>query len=183
MIEAFNVGWDGNLAEVELIRTRSHDILTAALTNEALVLHVNSHGEADAEDILIHSEDEATKYSLLDLGEHLQQGTWPIAAPALFVDACSSGTKRFQRAIRDCIAAPTVLIGGRATVTWQHSTIWSAAFYGALLRRKGRGVAHVDRILEAAGRASDAYELVTDERTPYRVELLEPTRAARKAFS
>lgn len=182
MIEAFNVGWDGSLAEVELIRTRSQDIMTAALASEALVLHVNSHGEADAEDIVIHSDDGATEYSLLDLGEYLQEEAWPIAAPALFLDACSSGTKRFQRAIRDCIAEPTVLIGGRVSVTWQHTTIWSAAFYGALLRKKGRGVARVDRILEAAGRANDAYELVTDERTPYRVELLKPTSEARKAL-
>lgn len=183
MIEAFNVGWDGSLAEVELIRTRSQDVLTAALTGEALVLHVNSHGEADAEDIVIHSEDETTKYSLLDLGYYLQEEAWPIAAPAVFLDACSSGTKRFQRAIRECIAEPTVLIGGRASVTWQHTTIWSAAFYGALLRKKGRGVTPVDRITEAARRADEAYRLVTDERSPYNVKLLQPTRAARRAFA
>ncbi|MEO1061334.1 MAG: hypothetical protein AAFZ07_07930 [Actinomycetota bacterium] len=181
MIQALTVGWDG-LAEVELVRTRSEDVFTAALKSEALVVHVSSHGESDAADIVIYSDDDITEFSLLDLGERLQSERLPLAAPGLVLDACGSGTKRFQQAIRHCIGQPTVLIGGRGSVTWQHSTIWSAAFYGSLLRRKGRGVAKVERVVEAARRADEAYELVTDDRSPYKAVVLEPSRAARRAF-
>ncbi len=168
------------IAEVELVRSRDVDVIDFALIAEALVIHVNAHGDNsdDYSGLLLHSDDEDTEYEItsgwLDWN--------PIVASALVIDACKSSTGRTRRQMRDAIAKPMAYVGTTRSIGWHDSAVWSSAFYGALLRRKGAGLDPADRVVEAAERANRAFKEITDRKSPFRCDLLIPSAKALKAF-
>ncbi len=181
LVQSFHVGTE-NGAEVEVVRSRSLAIIDAALTCQASLVHITGHGRFEDGDATLSTED-GDDYSLSELAGELQAESTPIATSALLIDACSSASTGFQRRLRDCIAKPTLLIGSSRSLDWSQSTVWTAAFYSAFLRGKGKGWEPIDWADDALRRANEAYSAVTDRPSPYRSVTLTPTRAASSAFA
>jgi len=74
-------------------------------------------------------------------------------------------------------------IGTSTQVGWYEGTVYGAAFYGALLQRRGRGRTPLDQGLDAADKASQAFTMITGNKCPYRAALLEPSRTAKSAMA
>lgn len=173
------------MAEVEWVRTRSLDVVDHALTSRALVIHVNAHGDSssDYESIALFSEDEGTEYDFSDLGGWLQDEIgYPICSAGLVIDACRSSTGRVRQEVRKCITNPIAYVGTTREVGWHDGVVWNSGFYGALLRRKGAGIDRVERVVDAADRASRAFTVITGRKSPYRCDVLTPTQRTVKAF-
>jgi hypothetical protein len=169
-------------AHVDFVSSDEPGVLTAALTTQASVLHLASH-------VLGRGFDEPAFYGragdlpVSRVVHWLTDAGRGITAPCLFVDGCNGGTARFVRALRDCLAEPSLLIASRRMVSEGESTIFSACFYGALLQRKGRGVAALQRAEAAVLSARGGYESVTGKPSPFRALPISPSRAARRSFN
>ena len=68
--------------------------------------------------------------------------------------AARPGQGAWQKAVRYCLYGDITYIGTSAQIGWHESTVFCSAFYGALLRNKGKG-------LSAAKQAQDAAEHAT----------------------
>ena len=69
---------------------------------------------------------------------------------------------------------------GRPACDGKLSTIFSSAFYAALLRNRGKGATPSEQAREAAERAARAYFEITGRTCPYTVGTLTPSRRAMK---
>lgn len=179
-LDSINAGHDEPVADVNFVRSRDEETIWGALTSPSTVLHVMAHGDHSQEPAFLSSDGESgvTLSSLADA--HSGPGTG-IAAPIVLADGCKTGIGVWQRAVRDCLQGPVAYVGTSAAVGWYEGTVFGAAFYGALLQRRGRGSSALDQGLEAAGKAAEAYRLITGTKCPYRAVPLEPSRRAKAA--
>ena len=167
------------IAEIEAVRSRNFDILDHALTAEALVVHINAHGDSSDpySGLVLSSGDGDTEYEI-----SMEGLEWPIVCDGLILDACRTNTDKVRRQLRHTLIDDLAFIGTTRNVGWHDGVVWSSAFYGALLRRKGAGLDPVKRIVDAADRANRAFKEVTDRKSPYRCDVLEPSARALKTF-
>jgi hypothetical protein len=179
-IRNINVSFDNPVCDIDFVRSRDPWTVAAAFTATCDVMHVMSHA-----DHLItptfYSSDEKTEVSFADLSAWAWDNSGGgIATGTVLADGCKTGTGVWQKAIRDCLEGPITYIGTSAQVGWYESGVFSAAFYSALLRNKGRGKSSQDQAWDAATRAADAYKLLTDRKCPYKAVRLEPSSYARR---
>ncbi|WP_022924589.1 hypothetical protein [Serinicoccus marinus] len=168
------------LAHVEKVSSADTAVLTAALHAEALVLHLASHMNGRGSDApsLVGRDSDVEVSTVAGWLETQGRG---IYAACLYVDGCNGGTQKFT--MRDCLEAPVTYIGARRMVTEPECTLFAANFYGGLLQRKGKGLDPLERTRAAAENARDAYAEIAGKECPFRVETVEPSRRAARAFA
>lgn len=104
-----------------------------------------------------------------------------LPAPSSLTAAGPVRARGKRRCVTVCRARSP--IGTSAQVGWHESTVFCSAFYGALFRRKGKGLSPAEQAEDAAKRAQDAYTLLTDRHCPYRAMTLGPSTRAKKVFA
>ncbi len=188
VLQNINAGFidDGGRAsptvDVDFVRSRHQGTIMSALTAPYAVLHVMSHaGHADGEPYFL-GEDGA-EVGLFNLAEVLRDGGRGLQVGAVLADGCGTGTGVWKRAFSECIQGDVTYIGTRGNIGWYEATVFSSAFYSALLRNRGRGATQPEQALEAADRAARAYTEITAKNCPYVAETLTPSRRALKAFN
>lgn len=181
-IGSLTVGWEDHpAAEVEYVRTRDWWTVAEALRAPAAVIHVMAHGNDLPEDVSFSSHG-GSALALDELAEYFAEGGGGISAAAILADACRTGTGRFKKAIRNCLAEPVAYIGTRRSVDWHESTTYASAFYAAYFRSKGRGTTPQKRALDAAARANSAYRETIGAASAFTAEVLTPSATAQRAF-
>lgn len=178
-LDNINAGYEEPVVDVNYVRSRDEQTIWSGLTTHSTVLHVMAHGTGSDDPAFI-SSDRSTEMTLADLAHnHVESGVG-IAAPIVIADGCRTGTGVWQRALRSCLKGPVAYIGTRTAVGWSEGTIFGAAFYGALLQKRGKGVSAMDQGMEAAARAAKAFTLITASPCPYvAVRLQPPLRGGR----
>ena len=153
------------------------------MTSPCNVLHVMAHGD-HATTPSFTSTDEKTSVPLGELGAWAAQvHKSGIATGAVLADGCRTGIGTWQKAIRDCLQGPLAYIGTSKNIGWHESTVFCSAFYGSLFRNKGQGLTPSKQAVDAATRAIEAYQVLTETACPFKVVTLEPSRVARRAFN
>lgn len=175
------------LAHVELVSTDDTAITTAALHAECQVLHVSSHmqgrgGDPAFQGRRYNSTDDAPVILVSDVAAQLHEAGLGIVAECLYADGCNSGTRRFVRAVSDCLEEPLAYISSRRTVTEAECTLFAANFYAAFLSRRGKGKGRGEHAFESAESAREAYRVTLRRECPFTVQRLEPSREAARAF-
>ncbi len=181
-IQSVNVGYDEPIVDIDFVRSRDPDTVLTAFTASCDVLHVMAHGD-QVTTPTFSSSDDKTHISLEELGEMAADLGRGISAGAILADGCRTGTGAWQKAVRDCLQDDVTYIGTTSLIGWHESTVFFSAFYGALLRNKGKGYSPAQQAEDAAYRACVAYEGLTDNSCPFRVMTLSPSRRARKALA
>jgi hypothetical protein len=181
-IQNINVGYDVPVVDIDFVRSRDPDTVLTAFTASCDVLHVMAHGDQSATPTF-SSSDEKTNISLDDLGERAAEQGRGISASAILADGCKTGTGAWQKAVRDCLQGDVTYIGTTAIIGWHESTVFCSAFYGALLRHKGKGSTPSEQARDAAERAQKAYQTLTSRPCPFKVVTLRPSRRASTAFA
>lgn len=182
ILQNINAGYTEPVVEIDFVRTRDPDTVLTAFTAPCDILHVMAHGDY-AESPTFVSTDERISVSLADLGEYASDRGRGIATGAVLADGCKTGTGSWQKAVRDCLQGDVTYIGTSATIGWHEGTVFCSAFYGAMLRNKGKGLTVAEQARDAAERAIRAYQEITDRQCPYRVMTLSPSRRAKKALA
>jgi hypothetical protein len=90
-------------AEVELVRTRDLGVLAKAVTAEATILHLLSHGRTDQDGSGFASDDRQTELDLADLAKLVATDRIGIRAQVIFADCCDGARRTFVSALRDCL--------------------------------------------------------------------------------
>lgn len=140
------------------------------------------HGDYEV-DPQFTSSDTKTSISLSQLGDWAAGEGRGISTGAILADGCKMAIGVWLKAVRDCLQGEVTYIGTTSLIGWHDSTVFCSAFYGAMFRNKGRGVAPAERAAEAAEKAIEAYMLITEKPScPFKVVTLEPNRRARRAF-
>jgi hypothetical protein len=170
------------MAHVEFVSAHDEAVLAGALAADALVIHVASHmyGRGEGEPAFSRREEELPVGVVAGWLQERRRG---IRAACLLADGCNAATARFRSAIRDCLETPVTYVASRRMVNEGESTLFAAAFYGALLQRKGKGQDPRHRTADAGSAAAAAFEAATRQPCPFRTLALEPSRAARQQFS
>ncbi|WP_344077211.1 hypothetical protein [Luedemannella helvata] len=181
-IESVNAGWESPIVDIDFVRSRDPDTVMTAFTASCDVLHVMAHGD-HAITPTFSSSDDQTIISLAELGERAADNGRGISAGAILADGCTTGTGAWQKAVRDCLHSEITYIGTSSQIGWHESTVFCSAFYGAMLRNKGRGMTIAEQAYDAAERARTAYEAITDKKCPYKVTMLAPSRRALAALA
>lgn len=181
-LENINAGYWEPVIDVDFVRSRDPDTVLTAFTASCDVLHVMAHGDHSTTPTFF-SSDEKTNISLEELGERAADRGRGISAGAILADGCKTGTGTWQKAVRDCLHDDVTYIGTSAQVGWHESTVYCSAFYGALLRNKGKGLSPAEQAEDAAKRAQEAYTLLTDRNCPYKAMTLSPSRHARRMLA
>jgi hypothetical protein len=176
LLGALNVRDGHPYADVNFVRSRDLGTVRCALYAPSEVVHVMAHGDAVGEPAFV--DDTGTTWLFPDLDAEYDLGRF--AATTILADACRTGTQRWKRAIRGLLATPTTYIGSRANVTWLDSTVFSSNFYSAMFRSRGKGTDPLERAVDAATRANQAYESVLGRPSPYTVEILKPMPRRRR---
>lgn len=177
-----NVDYEDPIVDIDFVRSRDPETVLAAFTASCDVLHVMAHGDS-SETPMFFSSDEAVTFSLDELGEKAANRGKGICAKVVIADGCRTGTGIWHDAVRDCLHEDLVYIGTSSAVGWHESTTYCSAFYSALLRNKGKGCSVGQQVETAAGRAEEAYTLLTDRPCPYRIKFLKPSRFARSSLT
>ena len=181
-LQSINAGYPGGpIVDIDFVRSRDPETVLAAFTAPCDVLHVMAHGDY-ADTPTFSSTDGKTIIGLDQLGEYVAERGHGINASAVLADGCKTGIGAWQKAVRDCLHGGIVYIGTSALIGWHESTVFCSAFYGALLRNKGKGTSPTEQAYDAANRAIDAYMTITDRPCPYKVVLLDPSRQALESF-
>jgi hypothetical protein len=180
-LQSINAGCPEPIVDIDFIRSRDPDTVLAAFTAPCDVLHVMAHGN-HGETPTFSSSDAETTIALEELGDYVAERGHGLNASTVIADGCKTGIGAWQKALRDCLHGEIVYIGTSAEIGWHESTVFCSAFYGALLRNKGKGFTPADQALDAAERAINAYCAITDRPCPFKVMVLEPSRQARLAF-
>ncbi|MFF5081719.1 hypothetical protein ACFY36_32110 [Actinoplanes sp. NPDC000266] len=178
VLENINAGYESPVVDIDFIRTRDLGTVLSAFTSPCNVLHVMAHGDSSITPAF-YSGDGMISVSFDDLGAAAADQGRGVSAGAIVADGCRTGTGAWRDAVRDCLQGDVTYIGTSANIGWHESTVFCAAFYGALFRNKGKGMTVGEQAYEAADRAIRAYSLLTDRQCPYRVSLLSPSRRAR----
>ncbi|NYG54957.1 hypothetical protein [Nocardioides perillae] len=177
-----NAGYTVPHLDVDFVRSRDPLTIQGAISSRCDVLHVMAHGDHSASPSFV-SSDGATEVDLGVLAEGLARGLDGIAGGAVVIaDGCKTGIGIWQRAIRDCLEGEITYIGTTANIGWHESTVFCSAFYGSLLRDRGRGRSAAQQGMDAAERAAKAYEVLTDRKCPFRVSTLTPSSRAKRAI-
>ncbi|KGN41184.1 hypothetical protein [Knoellia aerolata] len=176
-LDNLNEGGQHPIVDVNFVRSRDQETLWAALTTPSTVLHVMAHGDHSDEPVFL-SSDEKTEITLSYLAEHYTGLGTGVAAPIVIADGCKTGVGVWQRAIRDSLQDSILYIGTTKAVGWYEGTVFASAFYGSLLRRRGRGLSALDQGRDAVAKASDAFTTVTGRKCPYQGRVLSPSRRA-----
>ena len=173
-----NVGVEEPIVDVNFVRSRDPETIWGGLTTPSTVLHVMAHGDHSAEPAFV-SSDGSTTVTLRSLADRFVGHGTGIASPIVLADGCKTGIGIWQRAIRDSLQGDVTYIGTSSAIGWHESTVFCAAFYGSLLRNKGRGRTATDQGMDAAARAIQAYEHLTEKKCPFRAVTLTPSRQAK----
>lgn len=181
VVSAINAG-GLEFAQVEYVRSRDLDTVMSALTAPTDVLHIMGHGDAQLSPSFI-SSDEKTTMDLEELARFAAKNGQGLRAGCVLADGCKTGTGIWQRAVRNCLQGDITYIGTSAIVGWHDGTVYAGAFYGALLRSKGKGQTSSGAAADAAARAEKAYTILTDRGCPYKTVSLTPSRSARRIFT
>lgn len=181
ILASVNAGLDDPVLDINFIRTRDVDTITAGMTSPSNVLHVMAHGD-HSESPSFTSSDEKTTVSLSSLAERIQKEGSGIVAGCVIADGCKTGIGLWQRAIRDCLEQPITYIGTSKMIGWHEATVFFGAFYGALTRNKGAGSSAAEQAFDAGSRSVGAYELLTDRACPFKVVTLTPSKKALSAL-
>ncbi|GAB2485956.1 hypothetical protein [Jatrophihabitans fulvus] len=166
----------------DFIRSRDLDTVFSAMTSRCSVLHIQAHGD-QSEEPMFHSSDNETSVSLSALAEWSEEYQRGIRTPAVIADGCSTVTGVWQRAVRDCLQGDIAYIGTSRQVGWYEGTVFSSAFYSALLRNRGARTSGLEQAQNAAERAINAYSNLTGETCPYKLKVLSPSRHAKRVFA
>jgi hypothetical protein len=177
VLENINAGYPDPIIDIDFVRTRDLETVLCAFTASCDVLHVMAHGDNTVTPTFF-SEDGLVSVSFDDLGAAAAKRKKGISTGAILADGCRTGTGAWRRAVRDCLQGDVTYIGTSAYVGWHESTVFCAAFYGALFRNKGKGFAPMEQARDAAERAIHAYVQLTDRPCPYKVSSLSPSRQA-----
>lgn len=181
-LQNMNVAWGEKVCDIDYVRSRDPYTVGAAFTSPCNVLHVMAHGEHEITPTFI-STDGKTSLEMSELGvwaaSTLQSG---ISTGAVLADGCKTGVGTWRKAVRDCLEGPITYIGTSAAVGWHEGAVFCSAFYGALFRNKGMGLSSAEQAWDAAERAIQAYQTVTDRKCPYKLYELVPSRAAKAAL-
>jgi hypothetical protein len=180
-LQSINVHYGQPVVDIDFVRSRDPDTVLTAFTASCDVLHVMAHGDQTVTPAFL-SSDEKTSISLEELGERAAELGRGISAGAILADGCRTGTGAWQKAVRDCLQGDITYIGTSAQIGWHESTVFCSAFYGALLRHKGKGSTPAEQAQDAAERAREAYRTLTDRPCPFKVVTLTPSRRANSAF-
>jgi hypothetical protein len=179
IIRNINAGrWDP-IADVSFVRTREFRAILESVLGKADVLHIMAHGDR-SEGPSFCSSDGRTEFSLELLSVYAAETGDGIQAHTVIADACTTGTGQWQRTVRDSLEHDICYIGTHRMITWHDSTVFCSAFYGALLRNKGRGLAPLDQAMEASARATSAFAQITDTPCPFESVVLSPSRKAKQ---
>lgn len=158
-LQAINAGWEEPVLDIDFIRSRDTATVITALTAPYHVLHVMAHG--DSEDPAFLGED-GSEVSLAELGTAAAEQGRGLQSGVVLADACRTGTGTWQKAFRDCLQGDITYIGTSGNIGWHESTVFCSAFYGALSRNRGKGLSPAEQGEDAARRAVEAYETLTD---------------------
>ncbi len=171
-------------ADVDFVRSRDERTIMSALTAPYTVLHVMAHGDHAEDEPSFWSSDGGTAITLSELASFLQQQGQGLQSGAVLADGCRTGVGVWKRAFRECLQGDVTYIGTSRNVGWYECTVYTSAFYAALLRNRGGGVAPAQQAMEAAARAARAYGEVAagGKPCPYKAEILSPSRRALARF-
>lgn len=181
-LQNINAGYAHPVVDIDFVRSRDLEVVSAAFTAPCSVLHVMAHG-ADAAEPQFLSTDRKTVVSMAELGQWCSSTGFGIQASAIVADGCKTGTGTWQRAVRDCLQGPVTYIGTTSKIGWHESTVFCSAFYGALFRSKGRGSTPAEQARDAAERAVTAYEALTSKKCPFKIVELVPSRKAKRELA
>ncbi|MBB5868166.1 hypothetical protein F4553_001545 [Allocatelliglobosispora scoriae] len=181
-IQSINVHYGASAVDIDFVRSRDPDTVLTAFTASCDVLHVMAHGDHEIAPTF-SSTDGRTSISLDQLGARAADQGRGISAAAILADGCRTGTGAWQKAVRDCLQDDVTYIGTSSMIGWHESTVFCSAFYGALLRNKGKGSTAAEQAQNAAERAQTAYVTLTDRPCPFKVVTLSPSRRAVAAFA
>ena len=181
LLKNVNAGFTHPILNVDFVRSRDTWTIDGAMRSRCSVLHVMSHGDHE-EGPTFSSSDEETEVNLESIADTMIEEGYGIKAGAILADGCKTGIGVWKRAIRDCIEDPVTYIGTTRKIGWHEPTVFGGAFYGALLRNRGRGSTPAEQTFDAAERAIKAYEILTDTTCPFTVTTLEPSKRAIRAF-
>lgn len=179
-------GYTSPRAYIETVSASSRPVFEAALTTPALVVHIASHIDDGPDD-----EPSFTRYldgtehfiSAADVATDLQNQAKAFAASCLIVDGCNSGRQRFTRYLREWLREDVVYVGTTREITDGDSAVFSAAFYGRLLNKKGAGVEPWARVWEAAELAIGVHTKIIGKASPFRLFHLKPSRQALRSYA
>jgi len=176
-----NAGYAEAVIDVNFVRTRDSPTILQALRTPSTVLHVMAHGDHSEVPAFV-SSDGKTQITLDELADRMLREGAGVASPIVIADGCKTGIGLWQKALRNCLQGPVTYVGTSSSVGWHDSTVFCSAFYGALTRHKGRGVAPREQGFDAAVRASKAFITLTDRKSPFKAVELLPSRAALRAM-
>ena len=179
-------GYTSLRAHIETVSASSRPVFEAALTTPSLVVHIASHvddGESDEPSFTRYLDGVEHFISAADVGADLQREHRGFAGTCLIVDGCNSARKRFTSEVRGWLEDDVAYVGTTREVTDGDSAVFSAAFYGRLLNKKGAGVTPWDRVWEAAQLAVDVHTQIIGKASPFKLLHLTPNRQARRSFT
>jgi hypothetical protein len=182
VLENINAGYQRPVVDIDFILSRDLDTVLCAFTSSCNVLHVMAHGDNTITPAF-YSQDGTVSVTFDDLGAAAAERGRGISTAAILADGCRTGTDAWREAVRDCLQGDVTYIGTSANTGWHESTVFCAAFYGALFRNKGKGKAPMEQVYDATERAIQAYDLLTDRQCPYKVSSLSPSRRARRLLA
>lgn len=180
-LQAINAGWAEPVLDIDFIRSRDTATIMTALTAPYDVLHVMAHGDGEVPAFV--ADDGVTAVTLTELAAAAVEQGRGLQTGVVLADACRTGTGKWQKAFRDCLQGEITYIGTSSNIGWHESTVFCSAFYGALSRNRGKGMSPAEQGEDAARRALDAYERLTERKCPYKVMSLTPSRAATKLLT
>jgi len=158
--------------DVDVVRTRELATVLAALAEPAHVVHLIARGDASDDFIGFNDGDDRTVLTVEELLLRAAGDERKFRAPGVIVDAPKSGSRRFVRAVRECITAPAAFVGAPGACGWPDSTLFAAAFYAAFFDGPSKPVAA--NVMRAADRARNAQRTATGRAAPLRGELVTP---------
>lgn len=128
----------GPLAHVEFVSSDGPAVLTAALHAETLVLHLASHmhGRGEGEPAFFGRDDEITVSQVAAWLTEQGQG---IYAACVYVDGCNGGTRKFVRAMRDCLEAPVTYVASQRMVGEPECTLFARQLLWGTAAAQGQG--------------------------------------------
>jgi hypothetical protein len=178
-IQNINAGMVNPAADISFIRTRHIATIFDTMLSQCDVLHVMAHGDK-TEDPAFVSSDGQTTFDFGNLKAHAFATGNGLRAHTIIADACSTATGKWKRAVRSCLEHDITYIGTSRQIGWHDSTVFCSAFYGALFKRRGKGLSPAEHSYEAATRAVTAFETITGAESPFRVVVLTPNRDAKR---
>lgn len=183
LLQSLAVGDEQRALDVITVRSREAWTIHEILTRPSDVLHVMAHaGKWDDGELHLGSED-ADLAALAEVRDgFLQKGGYPISAGIVIADACNTAAPGWVSVIRDVLGQETAYIATKREVYWRDSTVFTANFYAALTRTRGKSTSLVDQAIDATHRANTAFREVTGHASPYVCKPLRPSRPAKNSL-